>query len=94
LCHFQHDASLQRAPAAQPRVYLQVGAFASRENAEGVAERLRRARIYNVELSPRTDVEPQLWRVRVGPLRNVDEVDAVSIRVADSGFPEARVVID
>lgn len=87
-------AAVVQAPAVSPRLFVQIGAFASRENAERVAERLRAADIYNVELSPRADVQPQLWRVRVGPLEDVDEVDAVSARVMDSGFPEARVVID
>lgn len=83
-----------RTGGAAPRLFVQVGAFASLPNAERVAALLRDARIYNVELSPVPESEPPLWRVRVGPLPGVDEVDAASVRVAESGFPEARVVID
>lgn len=88
-------ATTPAAPdGADPRLFVQVGAFASRPNAERVADRLRDARIYNVELSAVPDTEPPLWRVRVGPLPGVDELDAATVRIAESGFPEARVVID
>lgn len=83
-----------RTGDATPRLFVQVGAFASRPNAERVAALLRDARIYNVELSAVPESEPPLWRVRVGPLPGVDELDAASVRVVESGFPEARVVID
>lgn len=87
-------AATATAAGPAPRLFVQVGAFASQENAERVAGRLRAAGIYNVGLSQHADSTPPLWRVRVGPLADVDEVDTVSANIVDSGFPEARVVID
>src|SRR5690606_40586624 len=60
-----------------PRLFVQVGAFSSRDNAERVAERLRAAAIYNVDLTPVATPTAELWRVRAGPLADVAEVDAV-----------------
>jgi rare lipoprotein A len=77
-----------------PRLFVQVGAFASRDNAERVVERLNAAQLYNVELTPHEAGSPPLWRVRAGPLADVDEVDAVAQKISDAGFPEARIVID
>ena len=77
-----------------PRLFVQVGAFSSRDNAERVAERLRAAAIYNVDLTPVATPTAELWRVRAGPLADVAEVDAVAQKISDAGFPEARVVID
>lgn len=88
------DAILPGTPVVTPRLFIQVGAFASRENAERVIERLRLAAIYNVDLYTLETDAPPLWRVRVGPLADVDEVDRVSADVDRAGFPEARVVID
>jgi rare lipoprotein A len=88
------DAVLPDTPIATPRLFIQVGAFASRENAERVAERLRLAAIYNIDLHTLESDAPPLWRVRIGPLADVDEVDRVTAEVDRAGFPEARVVID
>ncbi len=77
-----------------PRLFVQVGAFASRDNAERVVARLHAAHLYNIELTPHDAGTPPLWRVRAGPLADVEEVDAVAQQISDAGFPEARVVID
>lgn len=77
-----------------PRLFVQVGAFASRDNAERVLERLNAAQLYNVELTLHELGPSPLWRVRAGPLADVEEVDAVAQKIADAGFPEARVIIE
>ena len=58
-----------------PLLYVQVGAFGSRDNAERVLERLNAAGLYNVALSPHPDASPPLWRVRAGPVADVEAVD-------------------
>jgi rare lipoprotein A len=82
------------APVGTPRLFVQVGAFAERANAESVATRLRDAHLYNVTLTTPPGDSAPLWRVRIGPLADVDEADAVALRVDGLGFPEARIVID
>ena len=57
-------------------------------------ERLQAAGLYNVAVSPHADASPPLWRVRAGPLPDVETVDAVAQQITDAGFPEARIVIE
>lgn len=80
--------------AGRPRLYLQLGAFSQRENAERVVARLRDASIYNVQLITRTDEAPGLWRVRIGPMTDVEDVDDTHSTVTGLGFGEARIIIE
>ena len=80
--------------AATPRLYLQVGAFASRDNAENLKLRLtgadlKSAHIHTAEL----DATP-LYRVRIGPLESVDESDRLAARVTAQGLPNPIVVVE
>lgn len=82
------------AGGAEPLLFLQVGAFSREENAGNVVARLRGASIYNVSVLSRDDESPRLWRVRIGPLSGVEEVDETSARIGELGFGDARVVIE
>lgn len=89
------DVSDTGTPVAEnPDIFVQVGAFSSLENAERVATRLRLVNLYNVNLYTRENESPQLWRVRIGPLNGVAEVDRVMERVIRAGFNDSRIVID
>jgi rare lipoprotein A len=88
------DALPAEPVTGNPRIFLQAGAFSDLDNAQRVATRLRLANIYNVALYTLEGETPVLWRVRVGPLADVDEVDRVMARMQRAGFPDARVVID
>jgi hypothetical protein len=35
-----------------------------------------------------------MYRVRLGLLASVEEVDQLLARVVDSGYPQARIVVD
>ena len=77
-----------------PLLFVQAGAFASRDNAQRVLERLQAAGLYNVAVSSRPEESPPLWRVRAGPLPDVETVDTVAQQIIGAGFPEARIVIE
>lgn len=86
---------IPRAVATEvPRLYLQVGAFTSRANAEGLKERLLRAdfRPVQVQLAER-DTTP-LYRVRIGPITSVDESDRLAARVQAQGLPNPVIVVE
>ena len=74
-------------------LYIQAGAFASRYNAEQLKKKL------NV-LLPRQTVQmaylasDRLYRVRIGPLPNVDAADKVAQTISANGYPEPHVVIE
>ncbi len=76
------------------KVYLQVGAFFDKKNAQRLLEKVRAlgntsSRIFKSNKNNRT-----LYRVRVGPIVNVDQVDQVAARLTGQGIRNTRVVID
>jgi len=81
--------------AAPPvRMFLQVGAFASRSNADRLRERVR-ALAGNAVRVTRVDRRGQdLYRVRIGPIIDVDEADRLAKRMVDLGLDAPRVVIE
>ncbi|MEO6078275.1 MAG: septal ring lytic transglycosylase RlpA family protein [Steroidobacteraceae bacterium] len=78
------------ATLAAPRLYLQAGAFGVAGNATQLAERLRSAGVSNV-LVREPDATTALYRVRVGPVRDVASFDILAAQIARLGI-EARLV--
>jgi len=81
------------APLA-PRMFIQVGAFSSPDN----AQRLRTKVAKDLQRSVRVDTDQingkAFHRVRVGPLASVDEADLLVARLETLGLEQARVVVD
>lgn len=86
------------APAAvtsgHPAIYLQVGAFADKDNAERLAQRLRAADLAPVQVTDAVVDGRSVRRVRVGPLKDVERADRVSDRIVGMGLPRPRVAVD
>lgn len=88
-------AKAEPRPPLKPdnTLYIQAGAFSSRYNAEQLKKKLD-------VLLPKRSVQlayldsDKLYRVRVGPLPNVDEADKVAQTISDNGYPEPHVVIE
>lgn len=76
------------------RLYLQIGSFGSRDNAERVAAALTTARIEPVRIDTVNISGNSVHRVRVGPLAGADRADALTPRVQQLGFGAPRVVVD
>lgn len=79
-------------PPRRTQIYVQAGAFANRDNAQRLSERLSglgRAQITTVAIG-----RQQLFRVRVGPVVSVEEGDRLLDQVVNAGHPEARIVVD
>jgi len=86
---------IPRAVAAEPpRLYLQVGAFTSRANAEGLKERLARADFKPVQVQRAERDATPLYRVRIGPITSVDESDQLAARVLAQGLPNPVIVVE
>jgi rare lipoprotein A len=77
-------------PMAPPRLYLQAGAFGVAANATQLAERLRAAGVASV-LIREPDAAVSLYRVRVGPIRDVAAFDTLAAQLARLGM-ESRLV--
>jgi len=76
-----------------PQIFVQVGAFADRNNADFLNHKLAAAGIGPVLVLNITDGGRTLYKVRVGPLPDVDTVDAISARLNALGLTDLQVVI-
>ena len=80
-------------PVAQDtELFIQAGAFQSRENANRLSSRLRSfgtPAIQVAEVAGKT-----FYRVRLGPLQSVEIADAMLERVIDAGYPGSTIIVE
>ena len=77
----------------EPSIYLQVGAFSSRENADLQKRRLLSGSVFPAFVDQVVTASGPVHRVRVGPLQNVELVDEFSRDIEALGFESPQVVI-
>lgn len=82
------------AQSSAARIYLQLGAFGDRANAERVAGAARRDGIEQVDIQSAGVNGRTVHRVRVGPLADVAAADTLTSRIERLGFGEPRVAIE
>ena len=78
--------------ASSARIFIQAGAFSMRDNAQRLQARV--APLGSVQVMTAWIKGIEMYRVRLGPLASVEEADRLLARVVDSGYPEARIVVD
>lgn len=78
----------------EERMFVQVGAFAQRDNAERLVERLASSGFANPVVVAEADGRGTLHRVRVGPLRDAAEYDRVSVRLRALGVADSHLVVE
>ena len=88
-------------PAVQPvtntvaqNLYLQVGAFSSRSNAENLRSRLSNVAGNPIHIFPGDNPAQPVYRVRIGPLTSDQVAQRLASRLISSGISNASVVID
>lgn len=79
------------AAADNSHLYLQVGAFTQRGNAEDLRNRLAKALRYGVRINPGKN---NLHTVRVGPLNDPVEASRLKGRLAGLGISTPHVVFE
>ncbi|OZB59301.1 MAG: hypothetical protein B7X39_10755 [Lysobacterales bacterium 14-68-21] len=79
---------------SKPSIYLQVGAFSDASNAERLAVRLRAANLGNVQVIQAQSDGRAIRRVRVGPLPDAEQADAIARRIEAMGLPHPQVAVD
>jgi len=91
-------APVARTPDPAPphidenRIYVQVGAFGARENAEKRLATLKGASILSAFIVEDKSVTPALYRVRVGPIRGVVQYDIVVEELANLGISDPYLI--
>jgi rare lipoprotein A len=82
------------APAQAIILYLQVGAFGDRLNAQQLEQKLVNSGIVNVVIRYDASSQPALYRVRLGPIADVDEYDALVARMAGLNISNTHLVTE
>ena len=80
--------------AGAPRIYLQLGAFGERDNAERAMANAKRAGLAHVDIESVAIGGHTVHRVRVGPLADVGAADALTARIEHLGLGAPRVAIE
>jgi rare lipoprotein A len=83
----------QAAANGAPQMYLQVGAYSARANADNAAAKLATAGVAHAFVLPVSEGQRTLYKVRIGPLADVDSVDALTAKLKDLGFGDSQIVI-
>ena len=85
-------------PAPEPpvsnEIYVQVGAFGSRENAQRRLGVLRSSGISNTFVLEDTSSSPALYRVRIGPIKGVIEYDILVEELENRGINDPYLVTE
>lgn len=76
----------------KPKLYLQVGAFAVEHNALQLEQRLRHYTSRPIRIV-HNDSRSRLYRVQIGPLKNVEESDYLERRIAEARLGHAMTMI-
>jgi rare lipoprotein A len=85
------DVSTNSGPS---RIFVQLGAFADRDNAQRVLRRIERAGLGPALIVTTRINAREIHRVRVGPLKSVADADALVARIEKLGFGMPRVAIE
>lgn len=83
-----------RPAATANAIYLQVGAFQSQLNAERLRQRIAQISLRQVVVQPVQVAQKPIYRVRIGPLAGIGEVDQISSVLEQHGVAAPSVIID
>ncbi|MDY6980464.1 MAG: septal ring lytic transglycosylase RlpA family protein [Pseudomonadota bacterium] len=81
------------SPPASSDIFIQVGAFSSRDNAEQLRSRLDR-QFDNLNVAAAFHDDTRLYRVRIGPLASREQADRLIERIILNGLGQPRLVLD
>jgi rare lipoprotein A len=79
-------------PVKATQMYIQAGAFQRFDNANRLSASL--SSIGQTNITQVVTKSGTLFRVRIGPLANLDSADALLEKVIGSGVPDAKLVVD
>jgi len=86
------EPQIVQVPVVDTGIYVQAGAFSQFDNANRARAIL--AQVGDVKVSQVLVNGTDLFRVRVGPVANVEEADMLLDQMVNVGYPEARIVVD
>lgn len=81
-------------PAVIPSLYLQMGSFISRDNAEGLRARLTMNNLDRVQVLHHTVDRQNIFRVRIGPLRSTEEANRLAMEINRLGIGVPTIILE
>jgi rare lipoprotein A len=81
-------------PAASAALFVQAGAFSDPANARRMAEKLRDGSYGTVFVRDDQIAGRRMYRVRIGPVRDVAEFDRVVAALEQAGISDAHLALD
>ena len=87
-------AATTTAPVTNHNVYVQVGAFGDRTNAERRLEALSLARIDNAFIHEERSIDRVLYRVRIGPVADVVQYDLLVEELENIGITDPYLITE
>lgn len=83
------------SPMPQTNLYLQIGAFVNPQNAERLRMRLQGTDFASARIAEGyTGSNTRVYRVRIGPIASVEDVDRMVARLVELGINDSHIVID
>ena len=77
--------------AGAPEIFIQAGAFAQYGNA--VRSQALLSTVGPVRIQQVNKANRPLFRVRVGPIKSVEDADKILTDISRAGFPNAQIVV-
>ncbi len=81
------------APMKHSAIYLQIGAYANYSNAVDMQKRAEKATHYPVEIEKGELQNKPLYRVKVGPIDDVNTADKITQQLETTGFKETTATV-
>lgn len=88
------DPAATTAPVANNNVYVQVGAFGDRSNAERRLEALSLGKINNAFIHEERSTDRVLYRVRIGPVADVVQYDVLVEELENIGITDPYLITE
>jgi rare lipoprotein A len=92
--NYKKVALVSGVPSKPVNLYVQIGAYSDRKNAQGVQLKLQRSKISNVKISQVDSPLRPLYRVRVGPINKVEHADSMLDELGKLGYAQAKIIVE
>lgn len=91
---YQQTNTVPEKSLAPVAMYLQVGAFSQQARAEQIKLELQSKLSQPVMIDPMSRAGTMLYRVRIGPLANVEQGDSLANSLVTMGFNDSHIVVE
>lgn len=89
---FYPDPVVSQMPVTSSHIYIQAGSFTVQDNAVNLSQKLQgfaSADVFPTQVNGR-----QFYRVRLGPVRSVEEADSMLARLVENGYKNSIIVVE